>query len=158
MTTNLEPPVGLSTWERELFDHLIAHVEQEDKLISAYERLAAEAGGHVAYVLGLITEDERRHHRLFEEWCNALRSVAEFREVEPQVPSLTKTAQPDEILAAVRRFLAVEHSDAKDLARLKKLVKPELDVTLWGLLLDVMAIDTQKHITLLRFLEKHPGR
>jgi hypothetical protein len=45
-----------------------------------------------------------------------------------------------------------------ELARLKKLVRPARDVTLWSLLLDVMALDTQKHIAMLRFLDKHPGR
>jgi hypothetical protein len=158
MTTNLEPPVGLSVWERDLFDHLVGHIREEDQLIGEYERLAAEAGGHVGYVLGLIMEDERRHHRLFEEWCNSLRAAAEFRDVEPQVPNLTPTARPDDVVASVRTFLAAEHSDEKDLARLKKLVRPERDVTLWNVLLDVMELDTQKHILLLRFLERHPGR
>jgi rubrerythrin len=158
MTTDLNPPVGLSTWERELFDHLVTHIRQENELIEEYERLATDAGGHVGYVLGLIIEDERRHHRLFEEWCNALRAGAEFREVERQVPNLTKAARPDEVLAAVRTFLAAEHRDEKDIARLKKLVKLERDVTLWHVLLDVMELDTQKHVTLLRFLERHPGQ
>jgi hypothetical protein len=45
-----------------------------------------------------------------------------------------------------------------ELVRLKKLVRPARDVTLWSLLLDVMALDTQKHIAMLRFLDKHPGR
>jgi rubrerythrin len=158
MTTDLEPPVGLSTWERELFDHLVDHVRRESELIEAYERLAADAAGHIAYVLGLIVEDERRHHRLFEEWCNALRASAEFREVTPQVPYLTKTARPDDVLAAVRKFVTIERGDEKDIVRLKKLVRPERDVTVWNVLLDVMELDTQKHIALLRFLEHHPGR
>jgi hypothetical protein len=126
-------------------------------LVTEYERLAAQAGGHVSYILRLINEDERRHHRLLEDWCNALRTVAEFRDVEPQLPSLTKTTRPDEVVSGVRRFLAAERADKKDLARLKKLVKPERDVTLWGVLLDVMELDTRKHIALLRFLERHPG-
>jgi hypothetical protein len=87
-----------------------------------------------------------------------LRTIAEFRDVEPQVPNLARTPDPDEVVSAVKKFLAVEHADEQDLARLKKLVRPERDVTLWSLLLDVMALDTQKHILMLRFLEKHPGR
>jgi rubrerythrin len=71
MTADLEPPVGMSVWEHELFDHLVNHIRQEDELISDYERLAAETGGHVAYLLKLVMEDERRHHRLFEEWRHA---------------------------------------------------------------------------------------
>jgi hypothetical protein len=158
MTIDIEPPVGMSVWERELFEHLVRHMQNENELIDDYERLAADAGGHVGYVLRLIIEDERRHHRLFEEWCNSLRSAAEFRPVEPEVPLLRKTPDPDEVVAGVRRFLATERADKKDLGRLKKLVKDEKDVTLWDVLLDVMELDTRKHIELLRFIEHHPGR
>jgi hypothetical protein len=158
MTVDVEPPAGMSVYDRELFEHLIGHLQSENELIEEYDRLATEAGGHVRYLLRLIVEDERRHHRLFEEWCNSLRSMAEFRPVEPEVPLLTRTPHPDEVVASVRRFLATERADKKDLARLKKLVKDQRDVTLWDALLEVMELDTQKHITLLRFIERHPGK
>jgi rubrerythrin len=158
MATELEPPIGLSVWERELFEHLVDHKRHEDELTDQYEQLASEAGGHVAYLLRLVMEDERRHHRLFDEWCNALRANAEMHEVEPQVPYLAKTDRPDDVLASVRTFLAAERADEKDLARLKKLVKDVRNTTLWNVLLDVMELDTRKHITLLEFIERHPGR
>jgi hypothetical protein len=158
MTVDTEMPVDLSVSEQELFEHLLRHIENENELIDEYERLAADAGGHVSYVLRLIVEDERRHHRLFEEWCNALRSAAEFRDVEPAVPWLSRTPHPDVVAAAAKRFLAVERADKKDLDRLKKLVKDQRNVTLWDVLLDVMELDTRKHIALLRFIGRHPGR
>jgi hypothetical protein len=158
MATDLEPPVGLSVCEQEIFDHLVKHMQDEDQLVERYERLAAEAGGHVAYLLGLIMEDERRHHRLFEEWCNALRGIAQFRPVDPQVPDLVKTERPDEVVATVRTFLDAERADMKDLDRMKKMVRDVRSATLWDVLLDVMELDTRKHIALLSFLERHPGR
>ena len=94
MSIDHDPPAGLSVMERELFDHLVRHLDEENQLIEDYEKLAAEAGGHVAYLLRLIIEDEHRHHRLFEEWCNTLRSDAEFRPVEPQVPHLGSAVEP----------------------------------------------------------------
>jgi rubrerythrin len=156
MSVDLEPPVGLSVWERELFDHLVRHLDTENALIDDYDELAAQAGGHVAYLLRLIIEDEQRHHRLFEEWCNALRADAEFRTVEPQVPHLGSAIGPIELKAAVGRFLDVERADRRDLARLRKAVRDQRDVTLWDVLLEVMDLDTRKHIALLRFLERHP--
>jgi rubrerythrin len=158
MATELEPPAGLSVWERDLFDHLVSHMEHEDELVDQYEQLAATAGGHVAYLLQLVMEDERRHHRLFDEWVNALRASAEMRDVPPQIPYLAKTKQPDDVVATVRTFLAAERADAKDLGRLRKMVKDVREHTLWDVLLDVMELDTRKHIALLEFIERHPGR
>ena len=78
MTTNTRPPVGLSLWESELYEHLTEHMESERALVDRYEDLANRTGGHVAYLLRLIMEDEARHHRLFDEWRNALRFTDEF--------------------------------------------------------------------------------
>jgi hypothetical protein len=158
MATDLEPPVGLSACEQEVFDHLVKHMRDEDQLVERYENLATQAGGHVEYLLRLIMEDERRHHRLFEEWCNALRGVAQFRTVDPQVPDLVRTERPDEVAATVRTFLDAERADKRDLDRLKKLVKDVRSDTLWDVLIEVMELDTRKHIALLKFLEGHPGR
>ena len=102
-------------------------------------------------------EDERRHHRLFGEWRNALRASAEMRQVPPQVPYLAKTNQPDDVVATVRTFLGAERADAKDLRRLRKMVKDVREHTLWDVLLDVMELDTRKHIALLEFIERHPS-
>jgi hypothetical protein len=157
MTTDTQPPVGMSVWGRDLFEHLVKHMHDENELIDEYDELASRAGGHVAYVLGLIVEDEQRHHRLFEEWCNALRSDAEFRSIEPKVPTLDADLDPAEVKAAVERFLEVERADRKELDRLRKLVRGQRDTSLWDVLLEVMELDTQKHIALLRFLEHHPG-
>ncbi|HEY1280848.1 MAG TPA: hypothetical protein VGF22_14320 [Acidimicrobiales bacterium] len=157
MATDLQPPVGLSVWERELFDHLVRHTEHEDELVEQYDQLATTAGGHVAYLLQLVMDDERRHHRLFDEWRNALRASAEMREVPPQIPYLSKTDAPDAVVATVRTFLAAERADAKDLRRLRKMVKDFREHTLWDVVLDVMELDTQKHIALLEFIERHPS-
>jgi hypothetical protein len=61
-------------------------------------------------------------------------------------------------VATVRTFLAAERADDKELARLKKMIKDVRNYTLWDVLLDVMELDTRKHIALLEFIERHPGR
>ena len=156
MTTNTVP-VGLSAWEHELYEHLTAHMEAEAILVSRYEDLAQAAGGHVAYLLKLIMEDEARHHRLFDEWRNALQSNAEFRAVEPQVPHITRSAGAERVRSAAREFLEVERADERDLHHLQKSLKDVKDTTIWSLLVDMMELDTRKHQLILQFLEKHPG-
>jgi rubrerythrin len=157
MTIDMSIPVGLSVWEQEIYQHLVDHMMAEHRLIDDYERLAKTAGGHVSYLLKMIIDDEIRHHRLFGEWCNALRGDAEFRLVEPSVPDLEATTDEDEVLTCVKRFLAIEEADTKDLARLKKQLRDVKDTTLWNLLVEVMELDTQKHRKILEFLAHHPG-
>ncbi len=156
MTTNTVP-VGLSAWEHDLYEHLTDHMETERQLVDRYEDLASRAGGHVAYLLRLIMEDEARHHRLFEEWRNALQSNAEFRDVEPRVPHMRGSADPEAVRTAAREFLEVERADERDLHHLQKSLKTVKDTTIWSLLVDMMELDTRKHQLILEFLEKHPG-
>ena len=157
MTTNTQPPVGLSVWEHDLYEHLTDHMQNELALVDRYAALAESAGGHVSYLLKLIMEDEARHHRLFDEWRNALQSNAEFREVEPQVPHLSRSKEAETVREAAREFLEVERADDRDLHRLQKSLKTVKDTTIWSLLVDMMECDTKKHQLILEFLEKHPG-
>ena len=157
MTTNTQPPIGLSVWEHDLYEHLTEHMQNELELVDRYEALAASAEGHVSYLVKLIMEDEARHHRLFDEWRNALQSNAELREVEPQVPHMTRSKKAEAVRDAAREFLEVERADERDLHRLQKSLKTVKDTTIWSLLVDMMELDTKKHQLILEFLEKHPG-
>ena len=157
MTTNTKPPIGLSVWEHDLYEHLTEHMHNELALVDRYEALAASAEGHVSYLVKLIMEDEARHHRLFDEWRNALQSNAELREVEPQVPHMSGSKKAEAVRAAAREFLEVERADERDLHRLQKSLKTVKDTTIWSLLVDMMELDTKKHQLILEFLQKHPG-
>ena len=150
-------PVGLSSWEHDLYEHLTMHMETESGLVDRYEALAERAGGHVAYLLKMIMEDEARHHRLFAEWRNALQSNAEFREVVPQVPHLSRSDDAAAVRAAAKEFLEVERADERELHHLQKKLKDVKETTIWNLLVEMMELDTRKHQMILEFLEKHPG-
>ncbi len=102
-------------------------------------------------------EDEARHHRLFDEWRNALQSDAEFRAVEPQVPHITRSPEAERVEIAAREFLEVERADERELHHLQKSLKDVKDTTIWNLLVDMMELDTRKHQLILQFLQKHPG-
>jgi hypothetical protein len=110
----------------------------------------------LAYLVNLLVEDEHRHHRFFNELALSLKSEAELSGVEPVIPRLDlKLVDSADLLATTRRLLEHEQSDAAELKRLHKELRDLQDTTLWGLLVEVMQRDTEKHIAILRFVADH---
>ena len=123
---------------------------------------AAEATNSkaLAYVIGLLVEDERRHHRHFSDLAQSVKSEAELRTEDPVVPNLDfDRADRSAVLDVTRRLIANEEADAAELKRLRKNLRELEDTTLWALMVDTMQLDTAKHLAILRFVEKHakPG-
>src|SRR4029077_18904523 len=93
--TDVATPPGLSVWEADLFRHLTDHMEQEGALLASYKALAeASDADHWRYLVELIIEDEIRHHRLFTELVNAIRSAVE-RTDGLAVPMVRNAANPE---------------------------------------------------------------
>jgi hypothetical protein len=154
-----EPPVGLSVPEAELYRHLIQHLDTEAGLVEAYERLGDDTGvDYLGFVGRLIAEDERRHHRLYGEWAQALAAMAELRDGAEGIPVPSAEPDPAFVLSRAEALMAVEEHDLAEIARLRHLVRDVRDTTLWSVLLDVMALDTEKHLRLLRFVRDHARR
>jgi AcrR family transcriptional regulator len=61
----------------------------------------------------------------------------------------------EELLAATRRLREYEETDKRELEALRKQLRPFEDTTLWRLIVDMILLDTEKHATILRFLERH---
>lgn len=135
---------------------LSTHGQREGAALAAYERVASEAqpDDAVTYLIGLIIEDERRHHRVFEEMANELKSFVWEVEVQPRVPSATTRKDPA-LLAETKKLLAFEKQDAKELRQLQKLLRQGPKSSLHPLLVDVMLHDTAKHIAILEFIRDH---
>ena len=112
------------------------------------------------YVIDLLLADERRHHQFFNDLAASLKSQAEFAADEPLVPRLDlDRVGRTELLDTTERLLENERDDLKELQHLRKELHDVKDTTLWDLLLDIMVRDTEKHIAMLRFVEKHaPSR
>ena len=103
------------------------------------------------YLVRMILEDEERHHRVFAEMANALRSFVEEVPVEPSVPAMAP--RPDAaLLEQTRRLLAFEKEDAKELRRLRKALKGSPKSMMHPLLVELMLHDTKKHIAILEHI------
>ncbi|HEY6428739.1 MAG TPA: hypothetical protein VIX84_16070 [Acidimicrobiales bacterium] len=145
---------GASGSEQELFDSLLAHERDEQEVIAAYEALASEASSEtVRYRVGLILDDERRHHRVIEELANTVCAQATLEERAPCLLYFDVHRGRDRaLLEQTRRFLAVERNDRAGLKRLARRTRHsggELD----GFVVDLLRADTERHIAILRFIE-----
>ncbi len=152
---------GPSEWARDLHVHLTSHVDIERGLLEEY-RSAAEASSSkaFAYLVNLLIEDEMRHHRIFSELADSLETMSlRPGAADPPVPYLDfNRANREAVLELTEKLLAQEQQDAQELKRLQRELRDVKDTTLWGLLVDLMQRDTQKHIALLKFVKKNTAR
>lgn len=131
------------------------HVRDEVYVLEGYEalaRLTDDPG--TRYLLELILADERRHHEVFEE-------LAASAAVHPGPDAVTVPHAPHpepelvpELLRHTRRFVELERSDATSLKALVRDLRPAGDELLWRLLVELMQLDTEKHLKILEYLER----
>ncbi len=151
------PPIGASRWERDIYVHLTEHVIREQALLEEYVNAAVKTDSKaLAYLINLLVEDERRHHILFRQLAQSLKSAAELKQETPDVPRMDLGRENRaEVLEVTERLLECEMSDRRELKRLQREVSDVKDTTLWGLLVELMERDTDKHIAILRFARRH---
>jgi hypothetical protein len=148
-------PAPLSEWEEQLYSHFTAHTEQERGLLEAYARLASESPNEfVRYLTNMILEDEERHHRMFRQLANAIVADATLQRGPDDVPPVLPTRDAPELIDTARRMIELEEEDREALARLRKELRPVRNTTLWDLLVEIAERDTEKHIAILRFIER----
>lgn len=150
-------PRGASVWERKMFDYLVGHTRAEGAMLKEYVDTAEGTDSKAfEYVIKLLVEDELRHHRMFNELAASLKSEAELSAEDPVIPRLDlERIERTELLRMTNDLLAHERDDAAELKRLRKELRDVEDTTLWGLLVDIMARDTEKHIAILKFIVDH---
>ena len=134
--------VGASAWEAELFAHLTAHEHNERGLLEEYQRAAdASRSDAFQYLVGLIVEDEIRHHRVFGELASALRSEAELRSDDPIVPRADHWGpDPVEVVRLTEALLERERDDARELRHLAEQLEDLEGVSLWPLLVRLLSL------------------
>ena len=157
MSDTTELPGYTSPWDQEMYRYLTSHARIEGKLLEAYLDAAKDTDSKAfAYVVNLLADDERRHHRFFNEIAQSLRADVEMRGEEPEVPHLDlRRADRERVRGLTKELLDNEEHDAAELKRLRKEMKDFEDTTLWSLLVEVMQHDTAKHQAILKFVEKH---
>ena len=145
---------GASVTIRDLVELLARHGQEEGRILAEYERVAASTSDPAArYLVDLVLADERRHHQTLVEIATSM-AWDTLDTVETSVPPLGWHVD-EELLAASRRLREYEDEDKRELQALRRRLRPFEQTTLWGLLVDLMILDTEKHATIMRFLEKH---
>jgi hypothetical protein len=155
--------LGASVDEKQIVAMLGAHADEESALLERYRRFAGEAASPaVRYLVRLIVDDEERHHRLLAELANAVAWEGGDMGPTEAVPDLQpaersgREPERDRVLAEeTKALLAAEVRDRRRLRRLHRQLEPYRDTTLWELLVELMELDTQKHIHILRFVAGH---
>jgi len=159
-SAEVRPPtstIGWSVGETELFAHLSGHAAREGALLEEYAQAAkATKSKALAYLVEILMEDERRHHRWFAELASSLEADASFSGTEPAVPRMDfHRADRAAVRGVTDRLLDHEKADEHELKRLQQELRDVSGTTLWGLLVELMQRDTDKHIAVLTFVRTH---
>jgi hypothetical protein len=132
------------------------HASLEVEALCQYEHLAQVSGDPViALVMRLILEDEERHHGLLKRISSTLRDALNWTYSPDALPRMTTpAAATDEDLPALARALIDEEKTGaqalRGLAQREKWLGGGLD----SLLLEMMAMDSEKHARLLQFVQR----
>jgi len=146
----------VSSWDERALSHIEQHLADEAAAGVAYETFAEHGDPSIRYLAGLLAADEQRHHQILENIARALRAEIAGGAVATGVPepSPLTAAQRKDLLEETRRLLEIESADAAALKELKRDLRPARDETLWPLLAEIMALDTDKHIRILKGIDR----
>lgn len=132
---------------------LEAHASAEAHDLSVCEGLAARSSDPVLKLLmDLLTYEEQRHHSLLQSMVRRLQEEVEFVSSPTALPvDGDSSASGPELAATLRELIRDEHEGARHLRHLAR-QEPHLYHGLYPLLLEVIARDSEKHATILRYL------
>jgi hypothetical protein len=139
-----------------LLDAIERHASLEVEALGQYEHLAQASGDPViALVMRLILEDEERHHGLLKRISSTLRDALNWTYSPHTLPRTTAPpAATDEALTSLARGLIDEEKMGAQALRGLAQRGKELGSGLDSLLLEMMAMDSEKHARLLLFVQR----
>lgn len=153
---------GASVESHELVELLARHGSEEGAILEKYRRFTQDAPTEsMRYLVQLIIDDERRHHRQLAEMANAIAwegNKGSPASSLPYLTSVTDETASQALIDETRELLLIEKRDGVELKRLRKRLHLYADTTLWALVVDLMLLDTEKHIHILGFIAKHTSR
>jgi rubrerythrin len=146
------PEPGTIEW---LLNAVERHTSAEADALAQYEQLAQASGDPVvALVMRLILDDEERHHGLLKRIEVSLRDALEWTHSPTALPGAASPEQPLAVdLPEVARALVAEEKTGVRI--LRELAEREKQISggLHSLLLEMMAMDSEKHARMLHFVE-----
>jgi hypothetical protein len=146
------PPTGTVEWLLQVVER---HAAAEQDALGEYAFVAeASADPVVALVMRLILDDEVRHHGLLQRMEATLRDALEWTHSPSALPTSTLPEQPltCDLVTQTRALIDEERTGAKMLRELAHKEKA-IDAGLHSVLLEMMAIDSDKHARLLEFVQ-----
>ena len=149
--------VPQGSWDRKALAHIEAHLQRETGVVNGYEALVGTTSGAIAYLLNQVISDEYRHHHVLAELAKAVGNATGrpgYKESEVPEPAELSEETRVKLLAETRRFIDVEKDDEKDLQQLISDLRPVKTRTIWPLLVELMELDTEKHLKVLHRIEQ----
>jgi rubrerythrin len=143
-----------------LLDAVERHAIAEQDALAQYEYLrTASEDPVIALVMQLILEDEERHHGLLKRIETTLRDAVDWTHSPDALPEPTPPQQPvtKSLVDTANALIKEEHTGAhylRDLAHRNKDVSSGLQ----SLLIEMMAMDSDKHARLLQFVHDRLAR
>jgi len=147
------PRRGTIEW---LLEAVERHAMAEQDALAEYEFVAeASADPVIALVMRLILDDEVRHHGLLRRIEVTLRDALDWTHSPSALPQAALPQQPiaRDLVGITRALVEEERTGARmmrDLAQREKGIDAGLD----SLLLEMMAMDSEKHARLLQFVQQ----
>lgn len=149
-----------SAWEDLALAHIEQHIAREEQAARWYEDFARVEDPQIKYLAAMIAADEHRHHQMLSDIARSLESRVSEK-IDDSVTSNAVALSPEReaaLLEAARQLLAVEEEDVDELKTLRRDLHLAPSGTIWPLLVEIMELDTQKHIRILKAIERHLTR
>lgn len=144
-------------WDRAAIGHIEAYLQRETDVVNGYEAMVETTTGAISYLLDQVISDEYRHHHVLAELAKAVGSATGRPEyAASEIPEPLPVAEEHrlQLLAETTRFIDIEKADQKDLHQLAGELRPAKASTIWPLLVELMELDTEKHLKVLRRIEE----
>jgi hypothetical protein len=138
-----------------LLDAVERHANAEEDALVQYVNIGTASGDPViALVMQLILEDEERHHGLLKRIEASLSDALNWTHSPDALPGPGTPQHPvaKELAATTRILIEEERTGAHYLRELAHREK-WIDAGLHSLLLEMMAMDSEKHARLLQFVQ-----
>lgn len=137
-----------------LLDSLERHAIAEQNALAQYEYLRTASGDPVvALIMQLILDDEERHHSLLKRIETSLRDAIEWTHSPAALPDSVppRFPVPGELAATANTLIKEERTGAHYLRELAHRDKAA-SAGLQSVLMEMMAMDSDKHARLLQFV------